>query len=262
MHDSALGSTVDGGLNKSGAGTLTLAGTNTYSGATVTGAGTLAVNNDGRTATGRLVNTNSIINNGGKLLLGGGAGVTDRLNNTAAVTLVGGGTFATNGLSEGSAPTAPGTGGAVGVGALTLSTTSATSRSAVDFASTQNGSTLVFGSLASGKGAYVNILGWTGAMGGDNGASTNDRLLFVTDPGFTSTDLANWQFSDHQGTNIGTGAMEISFNGYFEIVPVPEPATWTAGTLLLGLAGTKLWRRRHLLANGCSTTCFRSLELG
>ena len=249
VHDTALGSTADGGLNKSNTGTLTLAGTNTYSGTTVIGAGTLAVNNDGATATGRLVNTSSItINKGGKLALGGIASVTDRLNNTATITLAGGGTFATNGLSEGSAPSAPSTGGAVGVGALTLSSTSSASRATVDFAPTQNGSTLIFGSLASGKGAYVNILGWTGVMGGDNGAVTNDRILFVTDPGFTSADLANWQFSDDQGTNVGSGATEISFNGYFEVVPVPEPATWFAGTLLAGLAGKRWCRRRYLTA--------------
>ena len=91
----------------------------------------------------------------------------------------------------------------------------------------------------SGKGSYVNILGWTGLVGDDDGTATNDRLLFVSDPGFASADLANWQFSDDQGVNVGSGAMEINF----EIVPVPEPATWMVGTLLVSVAGMMVRRR-------------------
>ncbi|MBN8417686.1 MAG: autotransporter-associated beta strand repeat-containing protein [Verrucomicrobia bacterium] len=50
-HDSALGATVDGGLTKNGAGTLTLTAANTYTGKTTVAAGTLALSGAGSVAT-------------------------------------------------------------------------------------------------------------------------------------------------------------------------------------------------------------------
>lgn len=224
-------------LTKTGAGTQTLSGTSTYTGATTISGGTLAVNNDGTAGSGRLQNTPSmVINNGGTLLLSGSNLNTDRLNNAANVSVNGGGKFSTGARSEGTAPVAAGgAGGAAGLGALTLANTTTTSRATIDFGSTANGSALVFTSLAAiGKGAYVSIIGLSGTANVDGGALTNDRLLFVNDPGFTLTDLANWQFSNDTGTNFALGGREISYNGYYEIVPVPEPATWLGGALLLG----------------------------
>jgi autotransporter-associated beta strand protein len=57
QHDSALGSTLDGGLTKNGEGTLTLTAANTYTGPTVVNAGTLAVN--GSLAAGAAVTVNA-----------------------------------------------------------------------------------------------------------------------------------------------------------------------------------------------------------
>lgn len=241
----ALGS-AGGTLTKLGAGMLTVTANDTYSGVTTVTGGTLAVSNNPVTAPGRLANTSAIVlNNGGMLLLSGSTLVNDRINNTAGVTINGGGNFSSGGLSEGAAPvSAGGVGGAAGVGVLTLGTTSSALHAAIDFAATQTGGALVFNNLATtGKGGFVNILNWTGTQLIDNGLATNDRLLFTTDPGFTRADLANWQFSNDSGVNFLTGGLEIPYNGYFEIVPVPEPSTWVI-TLLFGVVGVATLRRR------------------
>lgn len=242
-------------LIKAGTGTQTLTGGSTYTGGTTVSGGTLTVSNNGTTALGRLQGTAAlVVNGGGTLLLSGSNTVTDRLNNAASVTINGGGKLSTGALSEGTAPTAAGgAGGAVGLGALTLASTSSGSRAIIDFTTTATGSALVFSSLAAtSKGAFVTILGFTGAMNADSGAGGNDRLLFTSDPQFSLADLANWQFSNDAGANFAVGGRQIAYNGYYEIVPVPEPATWLGGVLLLaGAAGTiRLRTRRRLISRG------------
>ncbi len=67
IHDPALGSTIDGGLMKLGAGTLTLTGSETYIGPTKITAGTLALSGNGSLLNTAVSNTPSIFVNSGAL---------------------------------------------------------------------------------------------------------------------------------------------------------------------------------------------------
>jgi autotransporter-associated beta strand protein len=81
QHDSLLGATLDGGLTKLGAGTVTLIATNTYTGPTLVNNGTLAVNGllgfsavtvqTGGTLAGTGAVTNATVNVGGAISPGG-----------------------------------------------------------------------------------------------------------------------------------------------------------------------------------------------
>lgn len=210
-----------------GAATVLLESANTYAGATTLNAGTINAS-----ATNSLGSTSGItVNSTGTLLLTG-SGVTDRIKNSSNMNLAAGATLRINaGLREGTSPSGPsGSGGSAGIGALTLAGTSGLPVT-IDFGG--QGSTLAFSSLdVTSKGSYVNILNWTGLAGTDTGSATNDRLLFASDPGFTQTDLAHFNFS-----GFGGGATEISYGGMYEIVPVPEPSTWGAGFLAVGAIG-------------------------
>lgn len=228
-------------LQKIGTGVLQLAGASTYTGTTTITAGTLRVDNN-NTTTARLAGTAGISVNSGATLLLSQTGVlsSDRINNSAGVTIVGGGNLSTGGLSEGTRPSGPslGSGGAAGMGALTLQSTSSSSRAVIDFASGANGSSLVFSNLASTGSPFVDILNWTGSNRTDNGATSNDRLLFAASTNLTDANLANFRwYADGTGTPFMTGATMISYGDIFEVVPIPEPSTWCASALALAVIG-------------------------
>lgn len=216
-------------LVKSGTMTLTLGGTNTFNGTTTVAGGTLTA-----TATGALGSTAAItVNNGGTLLLGGTT-TTDRVNNAAPITLAGGTITKGADASEGVAGSSTGAASTTGLGALTL-----TANSRLDFGTGAVG-TLVFSSLSEG-GNTLAVDNWTGTARTEGVNGTNDRLLFAQ--AVSAADLASVSF-----TGFGTGAQQIALTGgYYELVPVPEPATWVSGLGLIVAAG---WTLRRRLACG------------
>ncbi len=209
-------------MNGTGA-TLTLGGTNTFTGATTVSRGTLAA-----AAAGALGGTVSVTANSGGTLLLSGAGAINRVNNSASVLLAGG-SLSMAGLSSSSET----------LGALTLS-----ADSIIDFGN-GNGDTLHFASLAL-NGHDLTVNHWTGPFyypteTTDHGDATQDRLLFDS-LSLSPAELAEISFYDDAGAFRGT-ALDISFGGTPELVPVPEPTTVIGGMVLLGLIGYRERRR-------------------
>ena len=214
---------VNGGTANFTKSVSNASGTNTVN---VTGAGTGTVVFNSATANAFAPTAISI--SSGTLLLGAGEQIADTTNLT-----LNGGTFSMAGL----------TGATETLGALTLS-----ANSTIDFGS-GNSDTLRFSSLNL-AGFSLSIKGWTGSYYSasettDHGPSTQDRLLFSSDAA-TGNSLGAISFYSDAGNLIGT-AKEVSYGSggaySFEVVPVPEPATWMAGAALLGLVGYRERRR-------------------
>lgn len=220
------GSATSVGLIKAGSGTQVLSGNNTYTGPTTVSDSGSMLEISG--INGRISGTTQVdVTSGGTLLLSGGN--ADRIN-TAPVSLDSG-TLAFGSGIYGMSET---------LGSLSLS-----GNSTLDFGSTSTdathaGNTFIFGGLAINSGATLSIYNWSGSAYGlgqpDNGTDiTQDRLLFGA-PGTGLDDTALSAISFYAGgagsTLLGTGH-EISFDGNFEIVPVPEPSS----TALIGAAG-------------------------
>ena len=201
----------NGGLTKSGAGTMTLTGSNTYTGTTTisNSGGTLGLSGSGAlTATSQVT-----VNTGGTLLLG----ASDKINNAATVTLAGG-TFNTGGFSE-------------TVGSLTLS-----SNSVIDLAA--GGSLLHF--AASGGNSWTGQLSIWNWSGNSSGGGTDEVFFGTSNSGLTSGQLNQISFFSGSGTGfLGTGSFTGSLG---EIVPVPEPSSVALAVGLLGLIN---WRERR-----------------
>lgn len=230
-----LGNPSAGALSvtKNGGGTWILTANNAFSGATTINGGTLtAAGTSGNQALG---GTSGVtVNTGGTLLLGASNQIKDTatVNLGAGATAGTGGIFNTGGFNEG--PAGGASGSTAAMGALTLN-----SNSTIDFTSGTS-SNLLFASLTYTAGTAVTIAHWTGTLGTDLGLATNDRLLFISSTGLTDAQLASIQFTNDAGVNLGSGATQISFNGYFEIVPltaVPEPSTWIGAALALAAIG-------------------------
>ncbi len=191
--------------------TLTLSGTNTYSGSTTVNGGTVSL-------TAAITGTSNVaLNNSGTLALG----ANDRINNAATVTL-NGGTLNTGGFQEGRA-----TGVAAatqGLGALTLS-----ANSTLDFGSGHAGSSvLAFANSASAT--------WNGTLTLTDFTPGTDFLNFAASGGLTATQLGEISLSGFTVTGLDA-------DGDVVFTAVPEPATWAAGALLVGMTGWHFRRR-------------------
>lgn len=211
---------IDGGLVKSGTGTLTLNGASSYTGTTTISAGTLSLDNN-NTTTSRLANTANVTVSAGTLLLSqsGLTASTNRINDSATVTL-GGGILDLNNLSEGLA-------GTNGVGALSL-----TANSIIDFGSIAGANLIQFGGLGTHSvGTTLSILNWEEGV---------DRLLFAgTDMSAFSSlfDQSSISFNGENGYQL------TSFGSYYEVAAVPEPKTvWALA--LSGLIALVIFRKR------------------
>ncbi len=235
------------GLTKSGAGTLTLSGINTYTGATTIASGTLSLANSAGTA---IADTSAVV-------LANDATAVLRLNfNETVGSLAGGGTtggtvsLQTNTLTAGGDNSSTTFGGVIsgsggftktGTGTLTLSGTNTysglTSVTGGGVLALSGGSAIADSSAvslatATGTTLLLNASETIGSLAGGNNSGGNVNLQ-----GFTLSTGANGSSTSFGGLISGTGGLEKVGSGIFTLshgLSYSGDTTISAGSLVLG----------------------------
>lgn len=212
-HDSGLGSTADGGLTKSGTGTLTLAAANTFNGRTLVSAGTLALSdvlalqNSALDVSGAGTVTFTAV--ASDYTLGGLQGVGTLTATGKTIALNANGT---------SAATITGAGDFQGSAAITVAA------SAFTFDGTLN--VTISNTLSTGSHTFNLFDGQTG--GAFDGVSIAGSYTANGGSGSAFTDANGNSFT----FNNSTGDLSVTISA------IPEPSTYAilAGASMLGLA--------------------------
>jgi autotransporter-associated beta strand protein len=196
-----------GPVVKTGAGTVTLSGNNTYSGALTVSAGVLDLNSSGGSAAGAAASV--AVANGATLLVSQG----NQVNNSAGVTLSGGTVKTAAGVSE-------------VFGSLNVSTASF-----LDFGTTSyaNANSISFGTYT--PSALLTI----------NNFNFGSTLVFKSD---LSTSITNSSFFAFSNGGISSYNWD-SESSTFTITAIPEPSTCLAAAGLLALLICSSRRRRN-----------------
>jgi fibronectin-binding autotransporter adhesin len=247
-----FGSVISGGgsVVKSGAGTLTLSVTNSYTGATDIAQGTLLINSSGGLATASAVQ----ISNGASIQLARGSGASLVFGNTisgeggviksstADVTLASANSY-TGGTTLLGDNLILGVNGALGTGPLTINSTAATARLNL------NGTTNTVTGLTFVAGANSQVIQNQGS-GGSAG-----RLIISLDTGVTASTLSSTFIRDGSS---GTLALTKSGAGTLDLTALNTGSTYSGG--LTVNAGTVRYAGFQAFGNSSVTLAGGALD--